>query len=154
MKKVAKADKLGLPTDLICFSAYSLSQAFNQFYRPILRKLGLTYPQYLVMVLLWRGDDRAVKEICHALNLESNTLTPLLKRLEHMELVQRTRDSRDERVVRVTLSKKGSQLQDAAEHIPKCLADSTGLSRDQLLDLIETLETLQSRLETSAQQML
>lgn len=146
MKEDTKTAKPGLPDDFICFTTYSLSHAFNQFYRPLLQKLGLTYPQYLVMVLLWRGDDRKVKDIGSKLNLESNTLTPMLKRLETIGLIERTRDAQDERSVRVTLTKEGTQLKEAAQTIPNCLTEAIGLEREEMMRLIKTLKTLQSKL--------
>ncbi|PCH51175.1 MAG: MarR family transcriptional regulator [Hyphomicrobiales bacterium] len=146
MKEDTKTAKLGLPDDFICFATYSLSHAFNHFYRPLLQKLGLTYPQYLVMVLLWRGDDLKVKDIGSKLNLESNTLTPMLKRLETIGLIERARDAQDERSVRVTLTKEGKQLKEAAQTIPNCLTEAIGLEREEMMKLIKTLKTLQSKL--------
>ncbi|MEM7685072.1 MAG: MarR family transcriptional regulator [Pseudomonadota bacterium] len=136
----------GLPDDLICFAAYSVSHAFNQVYRPLLDDIGLTYPQYLVMLLLWRGDDRTVKEIGQAMHLESNTLTPMLKRLEAIGLIKRARDTKDERVVRVKLTKAGIEKQKAAKHIPSCVARATGLESEDLSKLVQNLGDLRAQL--------
>ncbi|EMO61170.1 MarR family protein [Leptospira borgpetersenii serovar Pomona str. 200901868] len=91
----------------ICFPLYACSRALTSLYRPILDQLGLTYPQYLVLLVLWRGDGCSVKEIGRKLYLDSGTLTPLLKRLEDSELVVRKRSEKDERSVRIFLSLKG-----------------------------------------------
>ena len=94
----------------LCFSVYSLSLAINKVYRPLLKKLDLTYSQYLVMLVLWEGDQRTVSDIGEQLFLDSATLTPLLKRLEVAELVQRVRSSQDERQVIICLTEPGRQL--------------------------------------------
>ncbi|MEL6999499.1 MAG: MarR family transcriptional regulator [Pseudomonadota bacterium] len=146
MKPDSATEAPGLPDHLICFAAYSVSHAFNQVYRSLLDEIGLTYPQYLVMLLLWRGDDRTVKEIGQAMHLESNTLTPMLKRLEAIGLVERTRDTTDERVVRVKLTQAGAEKQKAAEHIPACVARATGLQPEDLTELVQTLGDLRMRL--------
>ena len=88
----------------ICFAVYSTAHAFNRAYKPLLDKLGLTYPQYLVMMVLWEHDGVPVKDIGEKLHLDSGTLTPLLKRLEAAELVRRTRSTEDERQVLIALS--------------------------------------------------
>ena len=90
--------------EFLCFAVYSASHAFNRVYKPLLDELGLTYPQYLVMVLLWEQDDQTVGSLGEKLFLESSTLTPLLKRLEALGYVKRTRDPVDERQVRVRLT--------------------------------------------------
>lgn len=131
----------------LCFSVYSTEHAFNQFYRPLLDELGLTYPQYLVMVSLWARDDQTVSEIGEALSLASNTLTPLLKRLEAMGFVGRARDARDERQVRIRLTEKGRALKEPAERIPACVANALGLSLDELEDLRQKLRLVRDRLQ-------
>ncbi|MDZ5697091.1 MULTISPECIES: MarR family winged helix-turn-helix transcriptional regulator [Phyllobacteriaceae] len=131
----------------LCFSIYSAEHTFNEFYRPLLAELGLTYPQYLVMVSLWSRDDRTVREIGAELSLESNTLTPLLKRLEALGLVSRTRDAKDERQVRIRLTEKGRQLKKRAEPVPACVADALGLSGEELEDLRQKLLLVQQRLK-------
>jgi DNA-binding MarR family transcriptional regulator len=111
----------------LCFAVYSAGHAFNRLYRPLLDRLGLTYPQYLVMVALWEADDRTVGELGERLGLESNTLTPLLKRMEGMDLVRRDRDPRDERVVRIGLTDKGRRLEGPACAVPAELLAASGL---------------------------
>ncbi|GAB4356648.1 MAG: MarR family transcriptional regulator [Oricola sp.] len=135
---------------LICFSVYSAEHAFNQLYRGLLGELGLTYPQYLVLTLLWAKDDRTVSELGSALRLQSNTLTPLLKRLEALRLVARRRDREDERVVRVTLTGQGRSLQERAAEIPQCVGRATGLSARELEDAIALLNRLRDSVEMAA----
>src|SRR5258708_33918548 len=110
--------KLG---QFLCFAVYSASHAVNRVYKPLLDELGLTYPQYLAMVLLWEEDDQTVGSLCERLLLESSTLTPVLKRLEALGHVRRTRDPVDERQVRVRLTEKGRALRDKARGIPDCI---------------------------------
>ncbi|MBO1073327.1 MarR family winged helix-turn-helix transcriptional regulator [Roseomonas marmotae] len=104
--------------DLLCFAIHSTAHAIQRAQKPILDKLGLTYPQYLVMLLLWARDGRTVGALGEKLFLESSTLTPLLKRLETAGLVQRARDAADERQVRVTLTEEGRQLYAKARSLP------------------------------------
>jgi MarR family transcriptional regulator, organic hydroperoxide resistance regulator len=132
--------------NFLCFSVYSASHAFNHFYRPLLAELGLTYPQYLVMQLLWGQDGCSVKEIGRDLRLESNTLTPLLKRLEGLNLIVRSRDDEDERVVRVRLTDQGRVMKTRAAHIPECVAEATGLTIEELSRLVRTIDAVRDRL--------
>ena len=130
----------------LCFAIYSTGHAFNQFYRPLLDEIGLTYPQYLVMVVLWSKDGRTVKELGQALFLESNTLTPMLKRLEALDYVVRRRDAKDERQVRVCLTQKGGALHDRAAQIPACVLDAVGVSHDDLARIQKDLAVIRDRL--------
>lgn len=132
--------------DFICFSVYSASHAFNRVYRPLLDQLGLTYPQYLVMTLLWREDGRSVKDIGHELQLESSTLTPLLKRLEALRLIARRRDGADERVVRITLTDQGRAMAADAAHVPRCILEATGASEREIADLTIAINKIRDRL--------
>lgn len=136
--------------NFLCFSIYSAGHAFNQFYRPLLDEIGLTYPQYLVMVSLWSQDDQTVKEIGQALSLESNTLTPLLKRLEALQLISRTRDPKDERQVRIRLTQQGKSLKQQAERVPACVAGALGFSADELKELQDKMLLVQQRLQRRA----
>ncbi len=120
------------PDDFICFAIYSTGHAFSRVYKPLLEKLGVTYPQYLVLVALWASDDRTVGDLGKVLFLESSTLTPLLKRLEGLEFLTRSRDPSDERQVRIALTKKGKALQHKARDYPSCVDGATGLSHDAL----------------------
>jgi DNA-binding MarR family transcriptional regulator len=136
---------LALP-DMICFALYSANHAMQRVYAPLLADLGLTYPQYLVLLSLWDQDDQTVGALGRALDLESNTLTPLLKRIEAQGLVQRTRSAADERQVRVTLTDQGRSLQARAEHIPACILARSGLDTSALAALRDAVTTLRDQL--------
>ncbi|MFN4008595.1 MAG: MarR family winged helix-turn-helix transcriptional regulator [Pannonibacter sp.] len=142
--------KLG---NFLCFSVYSAGHAFTRAYKPILDKLGLTYPQYLVMVALWEADGQTIGGLGSRLGLESNTLTPLVKRLEAMDLVSRHRCTEDERQVRVRLSDKGSGLKAMAAGIPLCLGAATGLTHEDARRMQADLERLREALEGAAPRM-
>ncbi|MBN8292694.1 MarR family transcriptional regulator [Rhodobacter sp. NTK016B] len=127
---------------MLCFSLYSTQHAMQAAYKPLLEPLGLTYPQYLVLSALWSNDGRKVGELGGELLLETNTLTPLLKRMEAAGLVTRKRDSRDERQVRVHLTEEGRAMQDRAAHVPEGFLRATGLSIPQLAALRDQLNTM------------
>jgi DNA-binding MarR family transcriptional regulator len=126
----------------ICFLLYGASRAVTQLYQPLLAPLGLTYPQYLVMLVLWEEDGAAVGHLCERLYLDSGTLTPLLNRLEAAKLVQRERSLVDERVVHVHLTAAGKRLKRNARGVPEALACRVGLSGAELLRLRGELEHL------------
>src|ERR671930_548385 len=105
----------------LCFAVYSTAHAFNRVYKPLLDALGLTYPQYLVMLVLWERDGVPVKDIGERLFLDSGTLTPLLKRLEANELIRRTRSTEDERQVLIALTAKGEALKEKARAVPQSI---------------------------------
>lgn len=125
----------------VCFALYAASRALTDVYRPILDEVGLTYPQYLVLLVLWeRPDDPpAVSELGAELRLDSGTLSPLLKRLEATGLVARRRSARDERRVEVSLTEQGSALRERLCDVPLRIAQATGLSIDELVALRDTL---------------
>ncbi|MFD2078311.1 MarR family winged helix-turn-helix transcriptional regulator [Actinopolymorpha cephalotaxi] len=125
----------------VCFALYAASRAVTDVYRPILEELGLTYPQYLVLLVLWERDPdpATVKDLGAALELDSGTLSPLLKRLAAAGLVTRSRSVRDERVVEVALTAAGRALRDRVGEVPRQVAEATGLSEDELLSLRHTL---------------
>lgn len=131
----------------LCFAVYATGHAFNRVYGPLLDELGLTYPQYLVMVLLWEKDDQTVSDLGARLFLESSTLTPLLKRLEAMEHIERRRDAADERQVRLRLTAKGRALRAKAAHIPRCILDASGLKVGEMIKLVDQLNRLRAELE-------
>lgn len=133
-------------SEFLCFALYSASHAFNRLYKPLLDELGLTYPQYLVMVTLWERDDRTVGEIGEQLFLESNTLTPLLKRMEAAGLVSRSRDPADERQVRLRLTAGGKALLDKARQVPPCVLEATGLTAEQARELTDQIGALRTNL--------
>jgi DNA-binding MarR family transcriptional regulator len=136
----------------LCFAIYQAGHAFNRMYRTVLADLGLTYPQYLVMLVLWQEDDRTVKAIGEKLFLDSGTLTPLLKRIEAAGLVSRRRDAEDERQVRVTLTDRGRALRAEAGDVPEaifCALDRNGPLVDELKTDLTLLRDLLMR-HTSA----
>ena len=140
----------------LCFATYRASRALIRTYGPLLEPLGLTYPQYLALLALWEADGVSVKQLGARLSLDSATLTPLLKRLERQGLVERQRDSADERVVRVTLTKKGRALHTKARGIPSALACRVADVTDQgalarISKLREELQALADRLEGAAE---
>ncbi|RFC67984.1 MarR family winged helix-turn-helix transcriptional regulator [Mesorhizobium denitrificans] len=137
--------------EFLCFSIYSTGHAFNQIYRPLLDKLELTYPQYLVMVSLWGGDGQTVKELGAQLSLDSSTLTPLLKRLEARGYLSRRRDTQDERQVRLVLTPEGQALQQRAREIPACVAREIGLKKEDYHTLQRLLGEVRERLTKSAE---
>ncbi|MFI9407687.1 MarR family winged helix-turn-helix transcriptional regulator [Nocardia sp. NPDC052316] len=137
----------------ICFPLYAASRAMTAVYRPKLERLGLTYPQYLVMLALWERDGRSVGEVCQALALDSGTLSPLLKRLEAAGLVQRTRSAADERRVDIQLTERGRELRAQARDIPAEMAAACGLSMDEFLALRETLRRLTAALAASGNEV-
>jgi DNA-binding MarR family transcriptional regulator len=116
----------------ICFPLYAASNLLTRLYRPVLAALGLTYPQYLVMLVLWESSPRSVGELGAKLHLDSGTLTPLLKRLEQAGLVERRRDSGDERRVLVRLTQSGRALRRPASKVPATLADGLDLPSDEV----------------------
>lgn len=127
----------------LCFSVYSAGLAFNRVYKPLLDRFGITYPQYLALVALSSKDSQTVSELGEKLHLESNTLTPLIKRLEAAGYVNRTRDKNDERVVRLTLTETGSSLtREALGCVPAEVLKATGMDSAALQALNEKLSNL------------
>ncbi len=126
----------------VCFALYSASRATTAAYRPILDKLGITYPQYLVLLVLWEKDGRGVRDICNSLDLDTGTLSPLLKRLEGLGFIERRRLTSDERRVEIHLTEAGSALRGEAADIPMQLAAQTGMSVDELTNLKNVLAAL------------
>ncbi|UXH80253.1 MarR family winged helix-turn-helix transcriptional regulator [Roseateles amylovorans] len=132
----------------LCFALYATSLAMTKLYKPLLGPLGLTYPQYLVMLVLWESDGVGVSELGQRLNLDSGTLTPLLKRLESIALIARRRDSKDERRVEIHLTEAGRVLRAKAVGIPEELACASACSPDQLQTLTRQLHDLRGQLLT------
>jgi DNA-binding MarR family transcriptional regulator len=148
-QELQKSEDAGPFDRFLCFAAYSTSLAFNRLYKSVLDDLGLTYPQYLVIVALLHRDGQAVSELGDALFLESNTLTPLIKRLEAAGLVTRQRDSADERVVRVSLTAQGRGLADRIACVPTDILKATGTSVEELSALQQGLMKLGDNLRAS-----
>lgn len=140
------------PLDLgqqLCFAIYSAAHAFNRAYKPLLEELNLTYPQYLVMLVLWEEDDQTVGRIGNRLLLDSSTLTPLLKRLEAAGYVRRERDRADERQVRIRLTAAGRALKDEARGIPLAIAGAAGRTAAELQRLKTDVLALRDRLNAA-----
>jgi DNA-binding MarR family transcriptional regulator len=130
----------------VCFALYSASRATTAVYRPMLDKLGVTYPQYLVLLVLWEKDGRGVKDICADLDLDTATLSPMLTRLEGLGFIERRRLSTDERRVEIHLTDTGSALRAEALDLPRKLAEKTGMDVGDLVKLKESLDALTSAL--------
>ncbi|BFM63667.1 MarR family winged helix-turn-helix transcriptional regulator [Acinetobacter baumannii] len=130
----------------LCFLIYSTNLALNQLYRKLLTPLGITYPQYLVMLVLWEKDEITVSEIGSKLFLESSTLTPILKKLEALQLLNRTRSKEDERQVIITLSEKGKKLKEQAVNIPTHILEASSCDTATLLGLKEQLTQLRTNI--------
>ena len=133
----------------ICFAVYSAAHAFNRVYKPLLDRLGLTYPQYLVMLVLWEHDDVPLKDIGERLFLDSGTLTPLLKRLEAADLVKRTRSTEDERQVLIALTPKGRALREKARAVPQAILASSACSLGELSSIKNDIVALRDRLNAA-----
>lgn len=144
-KKPGSAELLQLDHQ-ICFAVYSAGHAFNRVYKPLLDRLGLTYPQYLAMLVLWERDNVPVKEIGERLFLDSGTLTPLLKRLEAAGLVKRSRSAQDERQVIIALTERGRTLRDQAAEVPRGILGASGCTVDELVAMKEEIVALRDRL--------
>ena len=130
----------------LCFAVYSTAHAFTRAYKPILDKVGLTYPQYLAMLVLWEKSELPVKTIGEKLDLDSGTLSPLLKRLEQNGLIKRNRDSRDERQVLVSLTPKGDAMRGEVDTIMGSIGEAIGCTLEEMTEIRKLLEGLRSNL--------
>jgi len=133
----------------LCFALYSASLAMSKTYKPHLDALGLTYPQYLVMLVLWEQEELSVSDIGERLFLDSGTLTPLLKRLETTGYVARARDAQDERRVRVSLTTEGRQLRKKVNPLPSKVLSATQCSHQEAMRLAKDLHALRKNLKTT-----
>ena len=130
----------------LCFALYSTSLAMTKVYKPLLDELGLTYPQYLAMLVLWERDGLMVSELGERLYLDSGTLTPLLKRLEASGYISRVRDANDERRVNITLTPSGRKLKTRAAKIPGCILSASQCALPELVALTNQVQSLRQRL--------
>ena len=144
---IAKQIKLDV---MICFAAYSASHAFSRFYRPLLDKLGLTYPQFIVMMVLWEKGKTTMKALTEELLLDSNTLTPLLKKLEAAGLVERSRNKDDERVLDVAPTAKGMAMKLEGQRASVALAQATGETLEGVLEMQQRLTRMRENVERVA----
>jgi DNA-binding MarR family transcriptional regulator len=149
MTRKQAADPLLRLDNQICFAVYSAAHAFNRVYKPLLDRLGLTYPQYLVMLSLWERDAVPVKHIGERLFLDSGTLTPLLKRLEAAGLVKRTRSTDDERQVLIDLTPQGQALKEKARSVPQSILAASECSVTELVALKSEIVSLRDRLNAA-----
>jgi DNA-binding MarR family transcriptional regulator len=150
MDKRVPACKPEAPLDLdefLCFSVYAANHAFNRIYHPMLREIDLTYPQFIAMILLWEKDGQTVGEIGERLYLQSNTLTPMLKRLEVLGYIERIRDPLDERQVRIKITASGRKLRQRAFEIVQRVRSATGLADKKMKSLVGQVATLRKSLE-------
>lgn len=131
---------------MLCFALYSASHAIMAVYKPFLDAMGLTYPQFLVLTLLWEEDDQPMSQLAKALDLESNTLTPLLKRMEAAGLITRSRDQADERRLRLRLTEKARALEKQAATIPACLLEKSAMTHEALAAMTDEIHALRGRL--------
>jgi DNA-binding MarR family transcriptional regulator len=142
-------DNLKLGNQL-CFAVYSAAHAFNAAYKPFLEPLGLTYPQYLVLMVLWEEDGLMVREIGERLNLDSGTLTPMLKRLEAAGFVTRKRDAKDERQVRIELTQKARDARPTALEARRAVVCALGDSEEEIQKLKRAVDQLHTMLRNAA----
>ncbi|OHV76023.1 MarR family winged helix-turn-helix transcriptional regulator [Rhizobium sp. LCM 4573] len=149
--KNSDTQNVGISLDgQLCFAIYGAAHAFNRAYKPLLEPLGLTYPQYLVMLALWEEDGQPVKAIGERLGLDSGTLSPLLKRLEQADLVRRKRDRKDERQVHISLTPKGAEMKAQAEHVASAIGEALGCGLDEVAALRDALKALRERLRSAS----
>ena len=149
MPSTPSADEMLRLDNQLCFAVYSASLAMTKLYKPLLDKLKLTYPQYLVMLVLWERDGLIVSELGERLSLDSGTLTPLLKRLEANGLVARIRDVADERRVHVSLTAAGRKLKARAASVPACLMAASQCSVEELVALTQQIQQLRDRVRAA-----
>jgi DNA-binding MarR family transcriptional regulator len=150
MARKDAAEALLMLGNQLCFAVYSTAHAFNRVYKPLLDRLGVTYPQYLVMLALWERDGVPVKDIGERLFLDSGTLTPLLKRLEAARLVKRARSREDERQVLVALTPQGQALKEKARSVPPAILAASGCSLGELTAMKRNLIALRDQLNAAA----
>ena len=134
----------------VCFRLYTASRLVTQCYRPFLQKINLTYPQYLVMMILWEKDNIPVSDISHRLSLESNTTTPLLQRMEKEGLIIRKKSNQDTRQRIVSLTEKGRALEEQAKEVPLCMAEylyGNNITQEEILSIIPNLDKMISILK-------
>ena len=146
VKIARQADAMLLLDNQLCFALYSTSLAMTRVYKPLLDEVGLTYPQYLAMLVLWEEDGLTVSALGERLFLDSGTLTPLLKRLESSGLIARLRDVEDERRVHITLTAAGRKLKGKVAKIPGCILSASQCSIPELNAITQQVQSLRGRL--------
>ena len=146
-RSISPPDPALLLDNQLCFALYSTSLAITKLYQPLLAELGLTYPQYLVMLVLWEHDDVTVSQLGERLFLDSGTLTPLLKRMEAAGLLERTRSSVDERRVQIALTAGGHALKAQAAKVPACVVKAAHVPLAELMALKDDVQALRCQLK-------
>jgi len=126
----------------LCFKTYAVSRYITSLYKPFLDEISLTYPQYLVMVVLWENGSMNISKIGKFLHLDNGTLTPLLKRMEQTGFLMRVRSSSDERIVQISLTEKGTKLRKKANHIPQAVQACVGISNEKSAQLLSGLNEI------------
>ena len=152
MNRKEIAAQIGLE-NLLCFAAYSTSHAFSRFYRPMLERLGLTYPQFIVMMVLWQEGKTTMKALTEKVMLDSSTLTPLLKKLEKAGLVTRSRNTADERVLDIEPTARGMALKPNGQDAALELADASGESLEGVIELQQRLVKVRESVARAAEKM-
>ncbi len=142
----SKSNPMLMLDNQLCFALYSTSLAMTKMYKPLLDEMGLTYPQYLAMLVLWERDGLMVSELGERLFLDSGTLTPLLKRLETSGYIKRLRDVNDERRVHITLTSSGRKLKTRAAKVPGCILSASQCALPELTALTSQVQALRQRL--------
>ena len=141
-----------LLSNQICFPIYSVSRLITKAYKPFLDKMGITYPQYLVLMVLWENDALNINQVTEKLLLNTNTLSPLLKRMEKLELLERNRSSQDERIVVIRLTKKGMQLKKQAMPIPEQLVKTLLTDNIKIDDVMQLKNMMNEWIKILAEQ--
>ena len=150
MKRRQSETSMTAPLELrefLCFAVYATGHAFNRVYQPLLKELDLTYSQFIAMILLWEQDAQTVGELGRKLALQSNTLTPMLKRLETLGYIKRARDKADERQVCINLTDTGRKLRTRASEVIRCVRTATNLQDRKMKELLADLGALRQALE-------
>lgn len=142
-------NQVGRLDEQLCFQLYLASRRFVRAYQPLLEEIGITYPQYLVMIVLWEKKKVSIKELGQDLDLDSGTLSPLIKRMIEKGLLKKTRDPEDERGVMISLTESGLKLKDKAQCVPSQLLTAIGVDLAELLALIDPLKELNRQLENA-----
>jgi len=143
-----KKEEMLLLENQLCFSIYACSREITKLYRPMLDEIGITYPQYLVMLSLWENDKQTVKDLGDSLFLDSGTLTPMLKRMEQTGLIMRQRDSIDERKVFITLTEDGKKLKEEAYCIPEQFFKESNATQEEFLSLLNQTKSLLQKIHS------
>lgn len=131
----------------LCFKVYSISKSIVRIYGPLLKEIDLTYPQYLTMMVLWENNKISFKELSYELKMKTGTLTPIVAKLEDYGYIKKHKDEKDDRKIYLCITEEGMNLEEKAKEIPKNLAKSIGLEKDEYIKYMKDFEILQKRLD-------